>query len=212
MRMKRMLPLLAVATCEVALSCAALAEDTPSAEDVKAIEKQVSDAERALREAREDCQRLEARKTMLVTTDDLLCGRRASVPVTTVTEREVLRLLKDDWIEIDNRDSGKPLIHRRFLDLKPGHRYRLRGDYALYELKGERAWGTIFRCYVATRGGGGGWPGAATWFTPFPRKTLMFDFDVPEDSTVEFQVGIHVGKGRVAYGDIRVSELTEVTK
>lgn len=206
------MPQMAAAVCVATLTCVALAGDTPSTEDVEAIEKQVSDAECALRETREDCRRLEARKTALTTADDLICGRRASVPVTTVTEREVLRILKDEWVEIDNRDSGKPLIHRRFLDLKPGRRYRLRGDYALYELKGERAMNTIFRCYVATRGGGGAWPGAPTWFTPFPRKTLMFDFDVPEDSTVEFQVGIHVGKGRVAYGDIRVSELTEVTK
>ena len=179
-------------------------------QEVDAAEAEVRSVFREARKLHLQSADEENRLLMYQTQIDLLTGKRTSIPRTTVEERLVLRVLEGERVVVDNRKDGRPLLDRRFLDLKPGHKYRLRLFVQLDSLKG--SWGVMCGCSVAVKDGNCFSPRTNLGCQPFSWREVSFDIEMPEDSETTFRIGFNSGTGCLSWGDLRVYELLEVAK
>lgn len=193
----------------VALLFAAGCPAAPAEVEVREVEAKARKLERELSDIRAENRVLEGRREALSVTAELISGRRTEPPRKQVVEKPVLNLCEQP-VTLDNRESGKAEVYKRWLKLPSGRRYRVRTKLEIREIADTKNF--KFGAMVTQPGKSPDWPAASVGDQPFAEKELFFDFFCPEEGQTLLLLGFESGKGLAVFRDVRVSELTEELK
>jgi len=183
--------------------------DGLSEAEVRRAEARARAVEMRLDDVRSANRLMRKRSETLAVTADLISGRRASPPRSCVTEREVARLCETP-VTIDNRSTGERKLYEKWVSLKGGRTYRATGRLEVREISGTQ--NLKFGAMVPRRSKSTEWPDAFIGGSPFAEKEVSFSFYLADDGGVLILVGFENGKGLAVLRDLRILEVSEVTK
>ena len=190
----------------VALLFAAGCPAAPAEVEVREVEAKARKLERELSDIRAENRVLEGRREALSVTAELISGRRTEPPRKQVVEKPVLNLCEQP-VTLDNRESGKAEVYKRWLELPSGRRYRVRAKLEIREIAATKKF--KFGAMVKEPGKSANWPTASVGAQTFAEKDLSFDFFCPEEGQALLLIGFESGKGLAVFRDVRVCELAE---
>lgn len=185
---------------------AAASPSVPTEVEVREVEAAARALERELADVRAENHVLERKREALSVTADLMSGRRIEPPRRQLVEKPVLNLCEQP-VTLDNRESGKAEVYKKWLKLPSGRRYRVHTKLEIREISGTKNF--KFGAMVTQPAKSPDWPAASVGDQPFAEKELFFDFFCPEEGQALLLLGFESGKGLAVFRDVRVSELTE---